>query len=216
MRLTHLIALLVAVPTSYTVYQKLNNPGPQSGQVLSELATMASLQSETKQSALPSTTQARPADWIQKLPVQAQGKYLQIRNSLRRDDRLQALRSWMALWNKHLRDPELAYVELDYIDFSIKNRSPVLYQEYGTNPQFDSDVAAVRMPNNSEVGAWKREFQLRLSALDWVENMLRVIRIRAPSNPEIAQMTGTFTGKVSTERTQLMQYKRYFDDSRLQ
>ena len=203
MRLTHLIALLVAVPTSYTVYQKLNTVGPRSEQVLSELGTTAPFQSQANQPALPSTTQPKPADWVRNLPVQAQAKYLEIRDSLRGDDRLQAMRSWMALWNKHLRDPELAHLEFDYIDLSIKNRSPVLYQEYGTNGQSDSDAAVMKMPYNSEVGAWKREFQLRLSALDSLENMLRVIRVRSISNSEIAQMTGAFTGKVSAERTQV-------------
>ncbi|MCX6900479.1 MAG: hypothetical protein NT105_17505 [Verrucomicrobia bacterium] len=128
---------------------------------------------------------------------------------------MQAIRFWMALWNKHLRDPNLTLLELDYIDLNIKNRSPVLYYEAVTQRQINSGTAFVRQPNYSNTGTWKQEFQLRLSTLDTLDNMLRFIRVRSAGHPVLSEMTGEFTDRLATERAQLTQYKRYFDDGRL-
>ncbi|MFZ2640398.1 MAG: hypothetical protein WA117_05360 [Verrucomicrobiia bacterium] len=227
MKLTHLLALIVAVPSTYTVYQKLSSVSPQSVQGLAELDASASSQTQgdpgtapDPASTQPSSVSAgiralKPADWVRGLPVQAQTKYFEIQTSLRRDERIHALRFWMSLWNRQLRDPYLTLVELDFLNLNLKNRSPVLYSEifYKGDPRFTR--VFVRPPDYNNKGAWKQEFLLRVSALDSLDNMLRSIRVRSASHPALSEMIGEFTDKIAKDRTDLMQYKHYCDDSRL-
>jgi hypothetical protein len=227
MRLTHLLAPVVVIASSYGLYQKLNSVSPEEEQVLSELTTASRSLQQLTGTASPEPTpiqsssvsekpqNTKPEAWVCGLPVQAQAKYLEIRNSLRGNDRIQAIRSWMVLWNKHLRDPELSYVEFDYIDFNIKNRSPVLYVETNTKGQSNTIMAMVKTPDYRYAGPWKKEFQQRLSTLDSMENMLRFIRLRSASHPGLQTMIGELTDRITSERTQLAEYRRYFDDNRL-
>lgn len=208
MRPTHLLTLAIAATSVYVLYQKLNNVSPENQPVPPEPAAQTSPVPEKPQ-------QPGPEKWVRGLPTQAQAKFFEIRTSLRGNDRIQALRSWMALWNKQLRDPDLSYVEFDYIDFNIKNRSPVLYVEVITGNRPNIITSMVKAPDYLHAGPWKQEFQQRLSTLDSMENMLRFIRVRSASHPVLQTMTGEFTDRLTAERAQLAEFRRYFDDSRL-
>jgi hypothetical protein len=84
----------------------------------------------------------------------------------------------MALWNKHLADPQLTLVELDFIDHNIKNRSALLYREFSLNTGLESDSTPVRPPTYGQVGAWREQYRHRLEVLDSMTHMLRAIRAR--------------------------------------
>lgn len=227
MKLTHLLALIVAVPSTYTVYQKLSNVSPESAQGSAELGTSASSQTQwdTGTTPDPAYTQPssasaemralKPADWVRGLPAQAQTKYFEIQTSLRGNERMHALRFWMSLWNRQLRDPYLTLVELDYLNLSLKNRSPVLYREIVYKGYANLTRVVVRPPDYTNAGAWKQEFLLRVSALDSLDNMLRSIRVRSANHPALSEMIGEFTDKIAKDRTDLMQYRYYCNDSRL-
>lgn len=206
MRLTHLLALLVAAPSSYVLYEKLANPPP--GNVPPVLEESVSETPEPS-AATVGLRQLKPEDWVAGLPVQGRLRYMEWRTSLRGNERLDAARAWLALWSKYLRDPNLALVELDYIDWSIKNRSPMLYIIRKRN---DTEVVFVRGPSFREAAEWKREFQQRLSTLDSLDFRLMAMRARGVAHPGLLEMMGETTDKIAGERNKLMPFKSMCND----
>ena len=212
MKLTHLLTLLVAAPSAYVLYQKLDHAPTESEPLVPAASTPVIAEPSAATVGL---RQLKPADWVQGLPDQACSRYVEVRTSLRGNERVEATRAWMALWNQYLRDPNLTLVELDYIDLNIKNRSPLLYTTTVIQGRANAEMVLAKPPVLSDVGAWKREFQQRLSTIDSLDHMLRAIRARGVRHPALLEMIGETTDRITEERNKLAQYNRYFDDNRL-
>jgi hypothetical protein len=207
MRLTHLLALLVAAPSSYVLYDKLAHPPADNEPPASEESAFATSQPSAASAGL---RQLKPTDWVGGLPEQGRARYVEWRISLRGSERVDAARAWMALWSKYLRDPNLALVELDYIDLNIKNRSPLLYTIVKRSN--NTEMVLVRYPAFRETGEWKREYQQRLSMLDSMDYMLRAMRVRGINHPGLLEMMGETTDKIIEERNKLMPFKTMSND----
>ncbi len=206
MKLTHLLTLLVAAPSAYVLYQKLDTAPAVNEPPASEESEIVTTQPSAVSAGL---RQLKPTDWVQGLPDQARIRYVEVQTSLRGSERVEATRAWMALWSKYLRDPSRTLAELNYINLNIKNRSPVLYTIIKRN---NIEVALVRNPSFREMGEWKREFQQRLSSLDSLDYMLRAMRARGVSHPGLLEMMGETTDKIDGERNKLMPYKNFLND----
>lgn len=134
----------------------------------------------------------KPEDWVRGLPDQAQAKYFEIRVSLRGNERIEALRSWVSQWASSLRDPNRAFVEFDYIRSAIENREPLLCEKTNVSSRSDRvhQEAAMR---------------LRLSVLDSLDNIVRSIRTRGLKDYEILKMIGEWTDAIAKERSDLVE-----------
>lgn len=136
--------------------------------------------------------QLKPTDWIQGLPESAQTQYLDIQASLRGDERVEAIRSWIAAWRRQLRDPNLTLVELDYINKFIENRDASVYgTATATNTRQDASVEAA--------------LRARLTALDSFEGMLRAMRVRGVRHAVLFEMIGECKDKIAKERAAVLE-----------
>jgi hypothetical protein len=127
------------------------------------------------------------SDWILVLPEQARSRYSAMLSSLRGDERVSAVRSWMTQWKKYLRDPNLGFCELDYVKLNIDNRLPSLYIT----------------PIGSQRQGWIQDFKKRKTLLDSMENELRAIRARDVRDPELLTAIGKLTDAIAEERRSL-------------
>jgi Inner membrane component of T3SS, cytoplasmic domain len=111
------------VPTSSTP----GAPGPEAVPgATAPPAVPAPAPAATPAAAEPDLEQLKPEDWVAGMPDQARSSYLLAQATQEGSAHIEALRHWLSLWSRNMRDPNLTLVELDYLKYVIKYRDPLI------------------------------------------------------------------------------------------
>jgi len=146
----------------------------------------------------------RPEDWIAGLPDKAQQGYAMAVSAESGPTRIEALRHWLSLWTKNMRDPNLTLVELDYVKYVIKYRDPLI----------DRALEVARKRTDRWVyGEWgniQQAMSRKVSDLTSMENKLSSMRVRSGKQLKLAQMIAEHADMAKKERDELKEIVEYY------
>jgi len=147
--------------------------------------------------------QLKPEDWVRNLPAQAQSAYLLGFNQ-RGTTRVDSLRHWLSLWSKHMLDPSLTLLELDYLKNLVQYRDPSL----------DKALAEARKNRDrisqSEWGSIQQAITCKMSDLTSAGNKLTAMNLRSGRQPKLAALIGETVNLVTNERAEMKEIAEHY------
>lgn len=172
-------------------------PAPASAPVV------AAVTSPQPSSAPVELDQLKPEDWVRSLPAPAQSAYL-VGSSQQGTARKESLRHWLSIWSKHLRDPDLTLLELDYINQTIQLRDASLNKALKEAREQRDRIS------QSEWGNIQRTITSKMSDLTSAGNKLMAMNLRSGKQPQLAKLIGESVNHVATERAEMQEIVEHY------
>ena len=148
--------------------------------------------------------QLKPEDWVAGLSAQAQQSYLTTQASQRGPTRIEALRHWLSLWTRLMRDPNLTLVELDYVKYVIQYRDPLIDKALQEARHRWTRIVRI------EWGSIQEAMSRKVSDLTSMENKLASMRVRSGKQTKLATLIGEQVDRAAKERAELAEIVDYY------
>jgi len=138
----------------------------------------------------------KPEDWVRSLPAQAQMAYLLGFNQ-QGTTRIDSLRHWLSLWGRHMQDPNLTLLEMDYIKHVIQYRDPSIDRILEEARRHGDHMSKSEWANIQLIVTRK------MSDLNSAGNKLIAMNIRSGKQPALAKLIGEGINLATRERTDM-------------
>jgi hypothetical protein len=145
----------------------------------------------------------KPEDWVRSLPAQAQSAYLMGFNQ-QGTARVDSLRHWLSLWSKHLQDPNLTLLELDYINQMVQHRDPSINRALA-----DARENRFRI-SQSEWGTIHQSISRKMTDLTSAGNKLTAMNLRSGKQLQLAKLIGEGVNLAAKERAEMYEIVEHY------
>jgi hypothetical protein len=147
--------------------------------------------------------QLKPEDWVRSLPPQAQSAYM-LSASQQGATRIEGVRHWLSLWSRHMKDPNLTLLELDYLKQMIEHRDPILDRAL-ENARKDRDSMS-----KNEWGTVHQVITRKMSDLTSAGNKLMAMNVRSGKQVELAKRIGEHSNLAAKERSEMIEIIEHY------